>query len=141
MTPPPAPDIGILALALLLASSMFDPSVAQIVAPYLVITMGAILGAFINAARQPARATRLGDASVFFCVVVFVWLTAVSAGELLTHYAGLPEPLARGALGLVSIAIGAIGEDWLRIARWALGLAGGAIEAIAKLRSNQGGPQ
>ncbi|WP_421885133.1 hypothetical protein [Methylibium sp.] len=117
MTPPPNADLSIIAVAVLVASTMFGPEVAAVAGPYMVIFAGAVLGAFINTARHQQHSLSR-DLITFGCVVAFVMLTTVTAADVLVHYTTMPPLVARNGLGLLAIAIGAIGEDWLRIARW-----------------------
>lgn len=129
MTPPAQHDIGVLTVAAALAGWVFGDEVAHLVAAYLVIFAGGVLGAFINAARRPGRTLR-ADASVFIGIVLAVLLTASTAADLLVRYAGIEPSVARSGIGVIAIVLGAIGEDWLRIGRWALNLARGVIEAF-----------
>jgi len=128
------------AVAVLVAGWLFGDEAAHLLGPYLVILAGAVVGAFVNAARRPARSFR-ADASVFVALVLAVVLTAVTVSEVLVSYAGVPDGLARSGIGLIALAIGAIGEDWLRIGHWGIGLARGVLEGLRRHPRDPGGPQ
>lgn len=121
MNSPQTPDLLVLFTALLAFG--FSPAFSAILAPYVVILAGALLGTGWGLRRRAADAggpwgfvvLMLGTALVF-TMPAAVWLQGYLPGS----YQWLLAPLAA--------LIAAIGEDWPRVGSWAFTLGRKRIE-------------
>lgn len=128
MTPPSAPNIDIVTLAIALAAILFSPETSEVVGPYAVILFCALLGAGWSASRGTLNTTR----STLFYVLGIIGLAlviTVPAAELVTSHWGLDR---RWTLGPVALVIGGIGKDWPSVGKWALNTAKEALGAAAR---------
>lgn len=124
----PTSPLDIVAVATVLAAALFgSPSAAEIVGPYAVIVLAAIVGAAWSSSRRPPT-TRLGALLYVVLVVALAVLVTVPLAELAARYAGVE---ARSMFAPVALVIGGIGPDWPGVVRWALGLLRGVLERRA----------
>lgn len=130
-TPPPV-DVVTVAIALL-AGAIGAPA-AQLVGPYAVIVLAAVLGAAWSASRSAPR-TRCGVVLSMARVVGLALLVAVPLAELLALHVGLER---RWLLGPVAAIVGGVGEDWPAVIRWAMNQARSVIERRASKEGDSG---
>jgi hypothetical protein len=118
MPTPATPPIDIVTVAVAVCASLFGAQVAEIVGPYSVIVMGAVLGAAWSTSRRDAL-PRLSALGHVLLMVALALLVSVPAAELLA----LHTPLAsRWLLGPVAAVVAGIGQDWPAVLRWLIGL-------------------
>jgi len=106
MNPPQLPDI--VGTAVLILSIFFRGEIANAVAPYIVIIVGASVGASFALARKE-KTTRLGDFWYYIRVCgMAIIFTVFGAYFIALQYPGIAPRLV---LAPVAFAIGFIGDD------------------------------
>jgi hypothetical protein len=115
MTPPP-PSIDIVSVAIALATLLFGRELAQLVGPYAVIVMGAVLGSGLSAAREEPG-TGLPVWLHMLCYVTLALLVTVPVALVLEEQFGYGH---KWLLGPVAVLVSGIGHDWPAIVRWAI---------------------
>lgn len=118
MPPSQTPSItDVVGLGIFLASLVYSPEVAGIVAPYLVIIVAAVVGASF-ALKRREKTTRLSALWYFLRVAgLAVLLTGWLAAQFSSYYDNLTE---RALIAPVALTIGAIGDDFPAVARYLL---------------------
>ena len=120
MSPHPPPPLDIVAVAVALAGVLFGNDMAEIIGPYAVIFVAAVLGAAWSATRRPAVGRGSTVAYLIFFIVAAVLVT-VPCAEIAASY--LPSRLGmRILLPGVAFTIAGIGPDWP-----------GVLEAVSKM--------
>lgn len=126
------PDLLVLFTALL--ALVFSPALSAILAPYLVIILGALLGAGWGLKRRAA-----GRADGMFAFTALMLGTALvftmPAAVWLQRYLG-PGSL-QWLLAPVAVLIAAIGDDWPRVGAWAMELGRRIITRRTDTEGNQ----
>lgn len=117
---PPYNNLDLVAALLVVLGLMFSPQLAAVLAPYLVVVLGALIGTGWGLKRRTAP-TSWRD-TVFFVTLMLgtCLVVTVPAAIWLQRYTG--EGTFQWILGPLAILIGAIGEDWPDVGKWALGL-------------------
>jgi len=108
------------AVAIAIAAALFGPDLAEVVGPYAVIVLGAMLGATWSASRRPA--TDRGNTAIYMTFwVVASLLFTVPCAVLASNY--LPASMGpRVLLPFVATVISGVGSDWLGVFKWAINL-------------------
>jgi hypothetical protein len=125
-----APDLDPYALAVSVAVLIVGPIFAPYLAAYTLIMFGWFGGVMVGVWRRPSSSL-LG--TLAFVIVTFVLTMGLTvwAAELMAPYVGQASRLL---LIPVAVLIPAIGDDWISIGRWALGVLGRRIERKAESR-------
>ncbi|MFV0677888.1 hypothetical protein [Variovorax sp. tm] len=106
------PLTDIVALAILIAATLFSHAVAEAVGPYLVIVVASAIGASFALARRE-KSTR-GRALWFFTRVVgLAVLLTVGLAAAVSAYR--PDLSPRVLLAPIALLIGFIGDGWPRL--------------------------
>lgn len=125
------PDISIIGLAGLIASTLFGPEVAAVVGPYIVILIASSVGASFAVARREKQQRT----SVWFfflrTVGIAVLLTVALASGITGHYPSLSE---RVLIAPIAFVLGFIGDDWPAVFRWGADKINKLVDALIKLR-------
>ena len=105
----------VMQLFVILAASVFGPSMAAIIGPYILICFAAATGAGWSLGRREPK----GKASALFYFVRIV-LTAILLTVAIANVAAgfLPKVEADVLVAPVALIIGLIGDDWYRIGAW-----------------------
>lgn len=137
------PDVVTLAVALVAA--VVGPGVmADLVGPYAVILLGAVIGAAWSATRrrpdgaEDAPPPRGATVAYMLLVIGLALLLTVPAAEFAARYLGLES---RWVLGPVAAIIGGIGRDWPGVGAWFLGILRSVIERWSRDAPPPGGGQ
>jgi hypothetical protein len=110
---PQTPDLLVLFTALL--ALVFSPSLSAVLAPYVVIIAGALIGTGWGLRRRPADAP--GSAWAFASLMLGTALVfTMPAAVYLQRY--LPGSY-QWLLGPLAALIAAVGDDWPRLVLWA----------------------
>lgn len=134
MTAPPQLDVVTVAIAL--AATVFGPAIAEVVGPYAVIFLGALLGAAWSASRRPPPTqtglrANFGTLGYIALLVLLAVLVTVPCATLAASY--LPGGLeSRVLLAPVAAVIAGIGPDWPGVFKWGLQLIQTLIEQWAR---------
>jgi hypothetical protein len=112
------PDL--LVLFTLLLGAVFSPALSAVLAPYLVIILGALLGAGWGLKRRTVPATHGGMFAFTALMLGTALVFTMPAAVWLQQYLG-PGTL-QWLLAPVAVVIAAIGEDWPRVGAWAMEL-------------------
>lgn len=110
-------NTDVMQLFVVMTTSIFGPSVAMVIGPYLLIMFAAATGAAWSLGR---RTTESKSSSVFYFVrVVFtaILLTTVIA-KLTAGF--MPELEVDFLIAPVALIIGLIGDDWYQVIDWML---------------------
>lgn len=116
----PTPDLDPVSVLVVLLGLLVGPELAPFASAYSVIIIGAFAGVLVGLRRREAT-TRLGMAGFGFIMMAASIMLTVPLSNVAAKYL----PLVSGANWLffpVSLAIGAIGDDWLSIGKWFIGL-------------------
>lgn len=105
-TPPP---LDIVSVLIALATLVFSPAVAAVVAPQVVIIIGATLGAVYGASRREPG-TRTGTLGYIVGMVVLALLVTVPVAEVLSSWTGIN---LHWLLGPAAALIAGLEPDWL----------------------------
>lgn len=124
MASPPPPPVDIVTGAITLATWLVGARAAELVGPYAVIVLAAVLGSAWGASRSAPR-TRVAALFAMVRVVGLALLVSMPLAELLAVHVGLTQ---RWMLGPVAALVGGIGEDWPAVIRWALDRARRIVE-------------
>lgn len=128
MNPQP-PPLDVVAVAIALAAVLFGHEIAEVVGPYAVIFVAAVLGAAWSASRRPAAGRSSTAAYLMFFIVAAVLIT-VPCAEIAAIY--LPSRIGpRVLLPVVAFTIAGIGLDWPDVLHWAFKLARSVIDRRA----------
>lgn len=114
---PQPPPIDIVSVCIALATLLFGNDLAQIVGPYAVIIMGAVLGSGLSAARlEPGKGMSTGMHMLTY--ITLALLLAVPVAFVVERQMGYAH---KWLLGPVAVLVSGIGHDWPALVRWALG--------------------
>lgn len=110
------PDLLVLLTALLAAA--FSPQLAAVLAPYVVIILGALLGTAWGLKRRAPAGS--GHAWAFVALMLATaFIFTMPAALWLQRYTGGVS--YQWLLGPIAAIIGAVGEDWPHVGSWAAG--------------------
>jgi len=104
-------------LAILALSTLFAKHLADILGPIAVIILFAGVGAGWAISRREEQLTRVGLALFFVRIILTALAVTALAAETISRYFS-PLPAA-WFIGPLAFLIGAIGDDWTAIGRWA----------------------
>ena len=110
-------NTDVVQLFVILATSIFGPTVATVIGPYLLIIFAAITGATWSLGRRDSS----GKVSAFFYFLRIVFtavLLTVLIAQMVASY--LPQPQEKSLIAPVALIIGIIGDDWLKLFSWLL---------------------
>jgi hypothetical protein len=109
MNPTP-PQLDLVSVLVILATAIFSPSVAAVLAPQIVIVIGATLGAAWGASRRPPT-SRFGSALYIVGMVLLSLMFTVPAAVVLSGW--IPALPLHWLLGPVAALVGALEPEWL----------------------------
>ncbi|MES2959815.1 MAG: hypothetical protein V4792_16620 [Pseudomonadota bacterium] len=109
MAPQTPPPIDIVSLAIAVAALLFSPELSALIGPYVVILIGATLGAAWGASRR-APTTRAGSLLYVGGMVCVAVLVTVPAAHLSARFLGVH---LHWLLGPVAAVVGGLGPDYL----------------------------
>ena len=109
MSAPPPQSLDIVSVAIAFFALVFSPELSALIGPYVVILVGATLGAAWGASRRPAS-TRGSSALYVAGMVGLALLVTVPAAELSARFLGVH---LHWLLGPVAAVIGGVGPDWM----------------------------
>jgi hypothetical protein len=116
---PPQHSLDLVAALLVVLGLLFSPQLAAVLAPYLVVVFGALIGTGWGLKRRTAPTT-LRNTVLFVTLMLGTCLIVTMPVAIwLQRYTG--EGTYQWFLGPVAILIGAIGEDWPDVGKWAAG--------------------
>jgi ABC-type branched-subunit amino acid transport system permease subunit len=117
------------AVAVVIAATVFAPDVAAVVGPYAVIVLAAAIGAAWALSRE--QPTTRWRALYFFMRLIgtAVCVTVALATTAEQFFGGGIRSTVM--LAPIALLVGGIGDDWPAVGKWALGLLQRAIEAFA----------
>ena len=121
------PDLVILVVTIL--ALIFSPTLAAVLAPYIVILLGALLGTGWGLKRRPVTSTASPWSFVLLMLGTALIVT-MPAAVYLQRWVG--DNTFQWLLAPIALVIGAIGEDWTRIGIWAVGF----IRRVANKRAD-----
>jgi len=138
---PQSSPLDIVTVSVVMAGLIFDPRIAEIVGPYAVILLGAILGGALSASRRGA-ATRVETLGYMALVVILALLVTVPLAEVTAAHIPVARVEPRVLFAPVAAIVAGIGHDWPNVGRWVVGLVRGMVERWAGKPSDQppGGP-
>ena len=115
----------VMQLFVILTTSIFGPSMADIIGPYLLIVFAAATGA----AWSLGRCRPQGKAQAFF-YFVRIMLIAVLLTVAISQAAAafMPSLQEEWLIAPVALIIGLIGDDWYKIGEWFINLLKRLIE-------------
>lgn len=105
----PQPSLDIVSVFIALATLIFSPELSALIGPYVVILIGATLGAAWGASRRPPT-SRFASLWYVLGMVGFALLITVPAAELSARFLGVH---LHWMLGPVAAIIGGLGPDWM----------------------------
>lgn len=109
MTPHSPPQLDIVSLAIAVAALIFSPELSALIGPYVVILIGATLGAAWGASRR-TPGTRTQSLLYVLGMVGLALLVTVPAAELSARFLGVH---LHWLLGPVAAVIGGLGPDYM----------------------------
>jgi hypothetical protein len=118
---PQSPDLLVLFTALL--ALVFSPALAAVLAPYVVIITGALLGTGWALRRRPPD-SRAGAWAFGLLMMGTALVFTMPSALWLQHY--LPGSY-QWLLAPLAAAIAAVGDDWPSVGTWAVQLLGRVI--------------
>lgn len=121
----PTPDLDPVSVLVVMLGLMLGPELAPLASAYSVIIVGAFAGVLVGLRRREPG-TRLGAAG--FCFVMFAAsvLMTVPMSKMLAGYLPRVDGI-NWLLFPVSLAIPTIGDDWIKIGKWAAGIVANMI--------------
>lgn len=129
----PPQVVDVVGLGIFVAGSVYQPEVAAVVGPYVVILLGSVIGASFAVARRD-RTTRTGAILYFSRVVGLAVLLAVGAATAANRY--FPMVPVHIFVPWVSLLIGFFGDDFPDFARRFMRVVGAGVDL---LRGSRGG--
>lgn len=114
MTSPP-PQIDIVTVVTALAALVFSQELADVIGPYSVIVVGAILGGAIATGRRKKASGFWRGAGFLLAMVTLALLCTVPVAMSIANHSGVES---RWLLGPVAVLIAGIGPDWPRLCVW-----------------------
>lgn len=127
------PQIDIVTVATALAALLFSQELAEVIGPYSVIVVGAVLGGAIATGRREVPGFWPG-AGFLLAMVTLALLCTVPLSMFIGRYI---DTDARWLLGPVAVLVAGIGPDWPKLAVWAFGQARGVAERWAAGKGGQ----
>ena len=108
----------VMQLFVILAASIFGPSMAAVIGPYILIVFAAATGAGWSLGRREPRGK--GSALFYFLRVVFTAiLLTVAIAKIMASF--IPPVEADFLVAPVALIIGLIGDDWKHVGAWFIG--------------------
>lgn len=134
-------SLSAVAVAVTLSGLIFDSKVAEVVGPYAVICLGAVLGGAVSASRR-GSSTRLGTLGYMALVIVFALLVTVPLAEVVADHIPGANVEPSDLFAVVAAVVAGIGHDWPNVGLWFINLARGMAErwANSKQPPPPGGP-
>lgn len=127
----PHPQLDLVSVVIALISGVLAPQLAAVIGPYVVIVLAASTGAaWALSRREPG--SRLGALAFFMLLVASAVMLTAAVAMGLSRWLGWQD--TSWLFAPIAVIIGAIGDDWPRIGRWAIDRARGWFE-----RSSTGG--
>lgn len=121
----PPKTLSPIELAIALAGLIFSPELARIVGPYAVIVVAAATGSAWALGRVE-KTTRTSALWFFLRMNITAILLTVSIAVLVRKlapaWAGIDND--EWMLAPIALIVGGVGDDWVRIGRWAIGRIG-----------------
>lgn len=131
-----AAPIDLVALADILGGMLFAPDVAGAIAPYAVIVVSATTGASFALGRR-MTVGRWSGFGFFLRINALAAIGTIGLATILQPWA--PAGTAPAfVLSLVAFAVGAIGDDWPALGRWAFARLGRLVDAWIERRTGGG---
>jgi len=115
---PPQNNTDVMQLFVIMATSIFGPSMSQIIGPYILIAFAAATGAGWSLGRREPK----GKASALFYFVRVVFtaiLLTVAIAKIMASF--IPPVEADFLVAPVALIIGLIGDDWKHVGAWFIG--------------------
>lgn len=136
MTTPlsPPPPLDIVTVLTALATAIFGHELAQVIGPYSVIVLGALLGGAWSAGRLEQGA-RVGAFRHMALMVGLALLVTVPGAAAAVSVLGLSVQ-DKWLFGPVAVLVAGIGQDWTRVGTWMLDLMLRAIEMVVTRRGD-----
>lgn len=134
--------LDIVAVAIAFASLLFEPRLAEIIGPYAVIILGAILGGALSASRR-GPTTRAATIVYMALMIILALLVTVPLAEVTAAYIPIVRVEPRVLFAPLAAVVAAIGNDWVAVGKWVIGLVRRAVERWAGAPPNpppSGGP-
>lgn len=128
----PSSHLEPVSAAVVLASVMFSPVLSEIIGPYAVIIICATVGASWSLGRRDPDA-KLSAAGYFLRLNATAAVVTVGLAKLAGTWFGVED--YTWLLSLIALTVGAIGDDWPAVGKWAIALIGRIFER----RSGGGG--
>lgn len=112
-------NTDVMQLFVIMASSIFGPSMSQIIGPYLLIVFAAATGAGWSLGRTESKGRKA--AIFYFLRIVFTAiLLTVAISKVAASYIDPVE--AEWLIAPVALIIGLIGDDWYKVGDWVLSI-------------------
>lgn len=135
MNPTPL-DIGIVSVAVAIASMMFSPHLAAIIGPYIVILLASTIGASFALSRRETQ-TRLNACWFFLRVNGLALLLTAGAASIASSY---HESLSVHALlAPIAFVVGFVGDDWPGLLKWVGSKINTLVDVLIRLRGGGNG--
>lgn len=128
--PPQSTPLDIVTVSVILAGLLFDPRIAEIVGPYAVILLGAVLGGSLSAARR-GSSSRVETLGYMALVIILALLVTVPLAEVTAAHIPLARLEPRVLFAPVAAIVAGIGHDWPNVGQWAIRLVRGMVERWA----------
>lgn len=115
--PPQSTPLDIVAVSVVLAGLMFDSRIAEIVGPYAVIVLAAILGGALSASRR-GEASRGKTIGYMALVIILALLVTVPLAEVTAAHIPVARVEPRVLFAPVAAIVAGIGHDWPTVLLW-----------------------
>lgn len=132
-----APPLDLTTIFIALGTLLFGQGLANVIGPYAVIFLGAMLGGGWSLSQRD-QTSRMSAGGYLILIVGLALLITVPLAILLEHT--FPYLEIRWTLGPVAAIIGGIGQKWPQVFKWGLGLLKGIAEVWAASRAKKEGP-
>lgn len=133
-TPVSPPPLDIVTVLTAVATAIFGQELAQVIGPYSVIVLGALLGGALSAGRRKKEA-RVSKPVHMATMVGLALLLTVPAAAAAVAVLGLSVQ-DKWLFGPVAALVAGIGQDWPKVGIWMLDLARRAIEMVVTRRGD-----
>lgn len=116
---PPSNQTDVLQVFIIVAASIFGPTMAQIIGPYSLIIVAAMTGAGWSVGRK--RGCKASAIWYFVRIVLTAILLTVAISKMAAGI--IPSVEADWLIAPVAMIIGLIGDDWPKAGKWAISIA------------------
>lgn len=127
------PILDVVGLFVTLTALAATPEIADVVGPYMVILVAAVIGASFALARRTTSSRLL---AVWFMARVAALAVLLTVGAASFVNAMRPELHVRGLLAPIALLVGFIGDDWPRLLAKVMK---GVFAAVDFFRPTKGG--